>query len=285
MALAAPLIVGCSGKPADPYCTATGATKASVVTFATFAKQLPDKTVEGVDVDGIVSDGSDEAGCYKVDFTAPDGTKGIDNQIGVELLPLVESQVGKGNIDAVLGAAIANGQLLIMMAVRGVDDPRDDACVDVAFGAGSGAPYLDAAGKYLSNQTFAWNLALDPVSVLYRGRIDGGVLTAGPGDVTIPVRILDAKFNLTLHSARVKMKLSQDPLVGGATLSGLVGGGVEVDELATTIKSLNIGQSVMGAVVPLLSANADLAPGPDGKCHQLSAALKFDTTASFIQGE
>ncbi len=284
LALGVLLVAGCAEQAKPFYCTASGETKASVVTFATFAKQLPDKTVEGLDIDGIVSDGTDEAGCYKKDFIGTDGTPGVDNQVAT-LLPIVEGAVGKGNIDAILGAAISNGQLIIMMAVRGVDDPHSDDCVDVAFGAGMGSPYLDGSGKYLSNQTFAWDLALDPVSVLRGGRIDGGVLTAGPGDIIIPVRILDAKFNLSLHSARVKMKLTADPLFGGATLSGLVGGGVEVEELGTIIKSLNIGQSVMGAVVPLLKSNADLAPRGDGTCHQISAALRFDTTAAFLMGE
>ncbi len=277
----------CGGTTPEPFCTATGATKASLVTHATFAKAVGDgpmHVVEGVNVDGVVSDGNDAAGCYKLDFVAPDGTVGIDNQIAT-LWPIVEQMVGKDNIDAVLNAAITNGQLLIVMSVRGVDDPVNDDCVDVAFGAGAGQPLLDTRGKVVANQTFGWNLDVDPVSVVAHGRIDGGVLTAGPGEIVIPVRILDAKFNLSLHSTRVKMKLTTDPLTGGATLAGYVGGGIAVDDLAAIIKSLNIGSSVMGAIVPLLASRADLAADADGTCHQLSAALKFETTAAFVQGE
>lgn len=279
-ALVVPLY-GCGGDATPAPCTASGDSKTSVVTFATFAKQLDSKAVEGLDIDGVVSDGSDEAGCYQVDFVAPDGTAGIDNQIA-SLLPLVEGLVGEGNIDVVLSTAIRSGQMLILMAVRGLDDPMNDACVDVAFGTGSGIPYLDTGGKYLPYQTFAWTRG---VSVLYRGRIDGGVLSAGPGNITIPVQMLDAKFNLSLHHTRIRMLLTADPRVGGATVAGLVAGGIEVTEIAAAIKDLNIGDSVKGAVVPLLASKADLGRRDDGLCHQISTALRFETTAAFVIGE
>jgi hypothetical protein len=286
--LVAPLALGalsgCTGQPPPPTCTSSGETRGSVVTFATFAKRVSANAVEGLDVDGVISDGSDDESCNKVDFTSPDGITGVDNQIAT-LLPLVEEMVGTGNIDALLEAAITNGQLLILMAVRGMDDAANDECVDVAFGAGTGTPYLDTGGKYVSNQTFAWNLGQNPVSVLYRGRIDGGVLTAGPGDVTIPVQILDAKFNLTLHSTHVRMKLTRDPLTKGMTLEGLVGGGVEVEKLGAAIKTLNIQQSVKGAVVPLIASKADLGRDAEGNCQQISTALRFRTTAAFVMGE
>jgi hypothetical protein len=277
---------GCSEPRPEPLCTSSGATRASLVTHATFAKNVDDaaKHVEGLDVDGVVSDENDATGCYKPDFVGPDGTPGIDNQIAT-LWPIVEQQVGKDNIDTILNAAILNGQLIILMSVRGVDDPVNDDCVDVAFGAGTGLPQLDTSGKVVANQTFGWNLDVDPVSVVPRGRIENGMLLAGPGEIVVPVRILDAKFSLKLHSTRVRMKVTTDPLTGGATLAGYVGGGIAVDDLAEIIKGLNIGASVMGAIVPLLASRADLGADAEGTCHQVSAALKFETTPAFVMGE
>ncbi|MBM4373680.1 MAG: hypothetical protein FJ095_01250 [Deltaproteobacteria bacterium] len=280
-------VAACGGEqelPPEAPCVASGTGQASVVTFATFARKVEGAGVEGVDVDAIVSDGSDEAGCYKADFTSPEGIPGIDNQVST-LLPLVEELVGADNIDALLGAAITNGQLIILVTVRGVDDFVNDSCVDVAFGAGAGAPLLDGAGNYLPYQTFGWDLDTAAVSTLQRGRIEDGVLLAGPGDVELPVRVLDANFKLGIHQTRVRMNLARDDDGGGAELSGFVGGGIVVEELAKVIESFNIGEQVKGAVVPLLKTRADLAMDADGNCRQISAALRFATTPAYVIGE
>jgi hypothetical protein len=71
----------------------------------------------------------------------------------------------------------------------------------------------------------------------------------------------------------------------GVSLSGFVGGGIVVEELAKVIESFNIGESVKGAVIPLLKTRADLAMDGTGECRQISAALRFETTPSFILGE
>lgn len=278
------MLAACGGEPSvTSPCTESGETLATVVTFATFAKEL-DAGMEGVDVDGLSSDGSDAAGCYQVDFTAPDGTPGIDNQVAT-LLPLVEGLVGKENIDALLGAAIANGQLIIMTALRGVDDLHDDACVDVAIGAGLGSPLLDGDGRYFPYQTFGWDESAAGVSTLYGGTIRNGILTIGPGDIDLPVRVLDANFTLRIHSTQVKMVVESVDDGRGLALSGFVGGGIVVEELAKVIESFNIGESVKGAVVPLLKGRADLAMDAEGDCRQISAALRFETTPSFALGE
>ncbi|MBM4360448.1 MAG: hypothetical protein FJ096_20265 [Deltaproteobacteria bacterium] len=283
--LLAVMLGGCGGESVgEPPCTATGRTYASVVTFATFAEQRDDGSVEGVNVDGIVSDGTDEAGCFKADAVGSDGATGIDNQVAT-LLPLVKGLVGEENIDALLGAAIKNGQLIVMTAMRGVDDLVDDACVDVAFGAGLGSPLVDGDGNYFPFQTFAWDAEAARVSTLYRARIEGGVLRAGPGDVDLPVRVLDANFTLGIHSTGVAMKVTPTPDGRGATLSGFVGGGIVVEELAKVVASFNIGESVKGAVIPLLKTRADLGMDGTGECRQISAALRFETTPSFVLDE
>jgi len=277
----APILAGCSGEPVEPPCAATGRTVASVVTFATFGKQQEDTSVEGVDVDGRISDGDDAGGCYQADFTSPDGTPGIDNQVAT-LLPVVEGLVGKDNIDQLLGAAITNGQLILLMALRGVDDLENDACVDVAFGAGTGVPLQDGTGAYLPYQTFGWNDEDAPLTAIARGRIEDGVLRAGPGEVVLPVRVLDAAFNLAVHQTGVRMRVEPDPGGGGARLRGLVGGGIVIEELAEVIQSFNVGNSVKGAVVPLIKTRADLGLDADGNCTQISAALRFETTPAFV---
>lgn len=275
------LTAGCSDDAAT--CSASGGAKGSVITFATFARQSVDDegVAEGVDIDGLDSVSSQIEGCYTNDFVSPDGRRGIDNQLAT-LLPLIEDFVGSENIDALLEGAIANGQLLLVMNVEGVDDPKNDSCVDVSIGAGSGTPFLDSQGDYVKYQTFGFDRETAPVSTLPHGRIEDGVLHAGPADVVLPVRILDADFNLALRGARFRMDITHDALGGGFALAGYGGGGIEIAELGDIVAGLNIGDDIIGAVVPLLQNLTDLANNERGECTQLSAALRFATTPAFV---
>lgn len=280
IALAA-LCTGCTDDAAT--CSESGGAKGSVITFATFARQSVDEegVAEGVDIDGLDSVSSQLDGCYTNDFVSPDGRRGIDNQLAT-LIPLIEDFVGSENIDALLEAAIANGQLLLVMNVEGVDDPHDDSCVDVSIGAGSGTPFLDSQGDYVKYQTFGYDRETAPVSTLPNGRIEDGVLYAGPADVVLPVRILDAEFNLNLRGARFRMDITHDEIGGGFSLAGYGGGGLEVAELGDIVAGLNIGDDIIGAVVPLLNNLTDLANNERGECTQLSAALRIATTPAFV---
>lgn len=287
LALAAWVLAACGGETAQPdRCTTSGEkTKGSVVTFATFARVVDsDKGIaEGVDIDGHASQQGDAPGCYKQDFQSPDGRPGIDNELAT-LLPLVEEFVGDDNIDALLTAAIANGQLLIMFAVHGVDDPRNDDCVDVQLGAGSGSPFLDTNGDYEPYQTFGFDRDAAPVSTFARGSIRDGVLVARADNAVLPVRILDADFNLELRNAKLRFEVTPDPAGEGIRLSGIASGGVHVDTLKDIISELNVGGDVIGAVLPILSGKADLLPNEDDICDHISAALKLNTTEAFLLG-
>jgi len=276
--------VGCTGWDVDPVasaCAETGETKGAVTTAISFARQVGDDSYDGLDLDGHVSVEGDVAGCFKGDFVGPNGELGIDNQFAT-LLPLVEEFVGEENIDALLEGAIANGQLLIMLALTGVDDPLNDDCVDFRLGAGLGTPFLDTTGSYEPYQTFGFDEETAPPSSLQRGRIEDGVFTAGPGHVVLPVRILDAAFNLDLQFSHARLKVVRDPIAGGITLEGLVSGGIHVDDFNDIVTSLNIGDDVIGAVVPIVAGLADLGMDEDGICKRVSAALKIQSTPAYL---
>jgi hypothetical protein len=271
----------CGGDDEPVPCGESGGHLGAVITFATFARQLDDATAEGVDVDGVTTGETDAVGCFHPDFNAPDGRGGIDNQFAT-LLPLIEDLVGSENIDAILEGAIANGQLLLVLDIAGVDDPLNDSCVDVALGAGLGTPLLDTEGAYEAYQTFAFDDVKAPVSRLERGTIADGVLTIGPGDIVLPVQILDADFNLNLRSGRFHLAIERDPLGGGVRLSGFAGGGIAIADFSAIIASLNIGSDIMMSIVPLLAVVADLGPDASGACQEVSAALRFETTPAFV---
>lgn len=284
-AVASLCLMGCTSwnvAPAGGICGTEGETKGAVVTDITFARTFDDGTADGIDLDGRVSGEGDGEGCFKEDFVSPDGREGIDNQLGT-LLPLVEELVGSENIDALLDGAIANGQLLIMLAVTNVDDPHHDDCVNVRVGAGLGTPFLDTNGEYEPYQTFGFDEERAETSTLIAGRIEDGVLEAGPGRVLLPVQILDASFNLDMRFSRVRLEVSHDALGGGVALSGLIGGGILVDDFSQVVSGLNIGDDIVGAVVPLLRPLADLEMDPEeGTCRRVSGAFKFESTPAFV---
>ena len=108
------------------------------------------------------------------------------------------------------------------------------------------------------------------------------VLTGGPGELVLPVQILDADFNLELNTAKVQFSVQYDELVGGMTLTGITAGGVHAAEFAEIVKDFNAGDDVIGAVVPILGNLVDLDPHEDGPCQRFSAALKLETTPAYL---
>lgn len=284
--LAALALAGCSAETAtspEPTPKPTSVTQAGVLTFATFARVLDDEKdiAEGLDVDGLVSTEGDEQSCGKLDFTSPEGEPGIDNQFG-GLLPVIEKYVGAENIGQLLATAIANGQLLILMAIDDLDDPTNDPEVHVRIAAGRGVPLLDANGGFITYQTFGVDRDTAPVSKL-EGRVENGVLHVGPGDAILPVRVLDAKFNLELHGVVGRVDLTPDPLGGGLAMNGMLAGGLAVEDFKGIVMSLNIGSDVIAAATGLIGLVADLAPDEEtGRCTQVSAALRVQATPAFI---
>lgn len=281
--------VGCTGWEGEPApradCSETGDTMGAVVTRITYGELVGEGVAEGLDLDGHDTAEGEEAGCYKQDFISPDGRRGIDNQLA-KLLPVVDEVVGAENLDALLEGAIANGQLLIMLAVAGVDDPVNDDCVDLKLGAGLGTPFLDTEGNYVPYQTFGFDERETPSSAIVKARIEDGVVVAEAGRVVLPVTILDADFDLDLAFAGVRLDVEADPLGGGLHLSGWLGGGVVVKDFEDIVSGLTVGADVVGAIVPLLSGLADLEPDADGVCQRVSAAFEFETTPAFLyEGE
>ena len=279
---------GCTGwdtpDPRPTTCADSGETMGAVVTKVALARQLGDGVAEGLDLDGHATAEGQEEGCYKQDFVSPDGRDGIDNQLA-SVMPIVDELVGNDNIDVLLEGAITNGQLLIMFAVSGVDDPMNDDCVDLHLGAGLGTPLLDTQGEYVAYQTFGFDETETPSSHVTRGRIDDGVLTVGPGRLVLPARIVDADFELDLHFAHARLVVEPDPLGGGIRLSGLVGGGLHAEDLQEIVKGLNAPNNVIGAIVPIVTGLTDLDPDEDGVCRRVSSAFSFETTPAFLYEE
>ncbi|MBP6835378.1 MAG: hypothetical protein KA978_31630 [Deltaproteobacteria bacterium] len=274
------LALGCSGDEVDPFagpvpsqCPSTPMERSLVVTRMRFVKATMPGVVDGFDLDGRVSRNDDAASCRRVDFTSPDGTTGIDNQLSL-LVPVLETQTA-GALDEAVQAAINSGQLLLSMSIEGLDDRRDDPCVQLVFRQLRGMPFVGSDHRLDPGQTF--ETARDQPVSRVTGRMRDGVIEAGPFPLALPVAVLDARFVLNLHNARIRLRWRSDD-----TFDGMVGGGIPADELIAIVQTLGIPQELRSLVARLVNGITDLDPDADGNCRRFSSALSFEGRGAFV---
>jgi hypothetical protein len=130
----------------------------------------------GFDLDGRVSDGTQPEDCNLRDDTSSDGRPGIDNAIG----GLWTEDFAKG-----FSTSIRKGSTTLLR-IDGVDDLRDDDCVDVSWTPGRASespPRVDDAGGLLPGQSFSPDRLDEPQ--FRRARIVNGRLEARSPDLAL----------------------------------------------------------------------------------------------------
>jgi hypothetical protein len=231
----------------------------------------------GFDVDGVVTQGTgDPKTCGKPDFTAPDGTPGIDNQFAT-LVPLIEAS-GLQAFEGLLQASIDNGGVLILLQLDGWDGSADDAAVTLTVRAGHGAPLLGTDKKLLTGQTF--HLRPDsPERAAKNARVKGFQLDTDAFDLDLPVQVFGKLYVLEVRNARIRLHLRDD----GRVDEGLLGGGITFASIAKIAKTGAEDQpSIVDMVQALTDGAGDLAPDANGVCTQISAALAFQGAPGFL---
>lgn len=273
--------LGCADDPGpDPFtgpvpaqCPVRAAERGIVVTRMRFVKTTMPGVSEGFDLDGRVSGSDDAASCRRRDFTSPDGTAGVDNQLSL-LVPVLETQTA-GALDEAIQAAINSGQLMLSVSLGGVDARRDDPCVRMVFRQLRGVPFVGSDQRIDPGQTF--ETARDqPVSEVV-GRLREGVLEAGPFTLALPVAVLDARFVLTLNAARIRLRWRDDD-----TFEGIIGGGIAADELIAVVQTLGIPPELRSLVAQLIRGITDLDPSAEGNCRRFSGAIAFEGRNAFV---
>lgn len=274
--------LGCAGDaPDDPFaaplpaqCAPTRREQSIVVTRMRFVKASRPGVSEGFDLDGRVSDAGDASTCRRADFTSPDGTAGVDNQLSI-LVPVLESQTA-GGLDAVLQAAINSGQLMLSISLDGLDDRRDDPCVRVRFRQLQGVPFVGSDQRIDPGQTFSVNRE-QPVSEVV-GRLRNGVLEAGPFDIAVPVAVLEARFTLHFRGARLRLRWHDDD-----TFEALLGGAIDAQELITVVQPLGIPDSLRSLVGQVVRSISDMRPDANGQCQAFSGVIAVEGRSAFVE--
>lgn len=240
-------------------------------------------TLSGFNLDGVDSGASGDAdSCFQPDFTSPSGTPGIDNQLAT-LAPTLESALGMP-LDETIAASLADGSILILVQIDHLDNTTNDSCVDLnlmlGLVPGGGMPMVGGDGKLAPGQTFD----VDPASLtaggtplisVERASISGGTLVATTPLINISLPVMGSNIDLNIRNANVSMT------VGATTLTnGLIGGGLNVDELVTTV--MNIAPDFPADTIRgVLVGVADLNKMGE-ECQDVSVGLEFSAVEATL---
>ncbi len=238
----------------------------------------------GVDLDGNADGRATSKTCPHENFTHPDGTAGIDNQlyrlIGCVYgfrkggLPELNAHEGRGT----------SGLGMTLLEISGVTDPRNSPQVTVTFYRSVNQFALDGSGRPLPFSSY--NIDQSGGRPRYgdslKGTIRNGVLTTERGDVRLPFY---GNYNF-MHPAIRDMGLRLEIAADGATAKGMVTGYYNTDEFLYYVGGM-VGHTSTGDNCPAMHVAAhQLADGyPDpatGQCTHLSAAFDVTAYAAFV---
>lgn len=259
--------------PVPAQCAATRMEQSLVVSRLLFIKATRPGVTDGFNLDGRVSTNEDASSCRRTDFTSPDGTTGVDNQLSL-LVPVLETQTA-GALDAAIQAAINSGQLMLGMSVEDLDDRRNDPCVRLVFRQLTGVPFVGSDQRIDPGQTFS--VARDqPVSTVV-GRMRDGVIEASGFSVALPIAVLDARFIINFRNARIRIRWRDDD-----HFEGMVGGGIPASELSAVVQTLGIPDSQRALFSRLINGITDMDPDAEGNCRLFSGAVSFEGRSAFV---
>jgi hypothetical protein len=200
----------------------------------------PQTSLDGFDLDNRVSSSDSPAAgeCPHDDFTGPNQEPGIDygfldiirNDEVREDGKYVFGGFREGQIvDGVIGGAVKNGSMTILLQVQGLDDPQNDDDVVVQIYGSEDSPALGTDNSVLSGAT----LSIHPDTRFHTGEVPGavvdGVLTAGPMDLLFPVDIMIVRDEMLIHDSWLRVEL------GDGTFEGIVAGYWDVANIRDVI--------------------------------------------------
>lgn len=241
-------------------------------------------TLDGRDLDNLVSrrDAPDER-CPHDDFGGPLGETGFDLQLWRAVGCVRGFQAGEIT-DVVVGQAVRDGSMTILVEVRGIDSWENDDDVRVQVFGSLDPPPLGSNGAVLPFGTLSVHPDARYRSAVGVGTIEDGVLTAGPMDVRVPINIQIVAGDLTFRSASVRLARQAD-----GSVRGQIFGFQPVDEFydifgrkAGQAGASALGYTCTGFHAALVSqADGDFDP-VSGRCTSLSTGYQLTAVPAFV---
>lgn len=173
-------------------------------------------TFDGVDLDGRISrrEAPGDDPCPHDDFSGPLGEPGLDLQLWRAVGCIRGFQAGE-IADIVVGQAVRDGSMTVLVEVRGLDSWEADDAVRVQVFGSLDAPPIGATGTVLPFGTLTVHPDARYRSGVGAGSVRDGVLTAGPMDVRVPINIQIVAGDLTFRHAWISLARQPDGSVRG----------------------------------------------------------------------
>lgn len=241
-------------------------------------------TVDGWNLDGTDSrrDGSGDP-CAHDDFAGPLGEQGFDLQLWRAVGCIRGFQAGEIT-DVVIGQAVRDGSMTVLVEVRGLDDWQSDDAVRVQVFGSLDAPPIGATGTVLPFGTLTVHPDARYRSEVGHGTVRDGVLTAGPMDVRVPINIQIVAGDLTFRDAWIRLARQPD-----GSVRGQIFGYQPLEEFYDIFgrKADQAGASALGytctgfyaALVSQADGDYDAA---SGRCTSLSTGYQLTAVPAFI---
>ncbi|MEZ4269278.1 MAG: hypothetical protein R3F39_23215 [Myxococcota bacterium] len=244
----------------------------SVVQVMHFVAEGPPGVTSGLNLDGLVTTATDSTGCGQPDFVGPDGRPGVDNAFA-HVLPPLEATMSS-TVNETAQEAINTGEVLLLLAVDGIDDPQNDDKVTVSLYRADGRPNLGTDGRVLAGQSFyiaegeAWSRDENAT-------IKDGVISAGPFPIVLSLDFFDTHIDLLMDNARVEYRLD-----ASGNLTGVLGAMSHEDTLYKMVNDLDADFLPIAQV--LLPEYADIDMDGDGRCDALSLGVELTGASAHL---
>lgn len=257
----------------------------------TVASDPPLKIVEGkyaygLNLDGNTDGSANPKSCKHRTFTSPTGEAGIDNQM-YRLLGCTQAWRSDGHIENNANShRRTSGLGMILVEVSGVDDVMNDDDVVVTFYRGIGSFSLDGNNNVLPYGSYD----IDDENGVPRygdkvqGRIEGGILTTAPADVSLPHFGNYEYLRQLIRDMQMHVDISTED---GRT-SGMVYGYYGVEQFYSYVRGLLSSFPIRHkyncpSIYVAAHELADGHPDPEtGACTTLSSAFAFEAVRAFI---
>ena len=242
--------------------------------------------LEGLAVEGFDLDGEDTQGegpCAHTDFVSPLGEAGIDYAF-IHVIDMIRPARPGQTIELVLASAALQGLVKIGLRLSGVDDLDEDEEVDVLVTTTQDTPLLGTDGEIIAGSSVAADDD-ETYRTRLKGRIEGGILHAGPADITMGkvdlLVVQDRVFSLKGTMLRATLDKRPDGLLD---LAGLLSGWWEGDDMIEAIGQavLTIGANE-GELECVLERHMDHALKGES-CDAMSMIFRLKAVSGFITG-
>ena len=243
--------------------------------------------VDGFDIDGF--DGAAPGGNCRSqeqdDYVAPDGRRGIDNQLAggglasvVRLLAMQEED-SSALFEGLVQGAVTAGTLLVLMKFDDVSSFENDD--DVTLTLLAGQPFnvgVGTDGRLLAGQSF--DIRPDTEPVVIHTAIRDGVLLADGVNLQLIGSILDVSFEIPISLGHLRVEFNPN-----GTVTGVLGGALPWNTLADVIPRIGgAGQfATLGRAI--LRGIADVMNFETGECDRLSASMRVHGVPAFIYAD